>query len=128
MRIIKAAIAACLLALATATLATPASAAADTTRTLPSYGTRVDTSVDPDGFLLDKSKLNAATLPPSCVTADTDEDAWWLYVIVLNGCDQSYRIKIVIAFGPDSACKQMAPHSTWRWRYAVGRFDGLVRC
>lgn len=92
-------------------------------------GTEVDRNVDPNGFL-PSTDMSAAAIPPVCIQAATGwSPVLGKYVQVMSSCNYSYRVKVLIAFGPDSACKTTAPFTTWRHYYgALARFDGLVLC
>ncbi|MEV4889201.1 hypothetical protein AB0K48_07425 [Nonomuraea sp. NPDC055795] len=67
---------------------------------------------------------------PSCV------DYWvWTYrtakyVTIANYCRYRVRIKVVIAWGPDSPCMTIAANgrASWRWARGHQRFDGLRKC
>lgn len=90
----------------------------------PAYpGKRVDTSVDPDGFLLDAALADPA---PTCFVTDPGGNWYSNWVDVTSNCVGNYRVKVIIAFGPDSSCRYMLSGDTWR--YTTGYFDGLVRC
>lgn len=92
----------------------------------PSYvGEKVDTSIDPDGFL-----PNAAADPaPTCFVTDTDENFVSKWVDVISNCIGNYRVKAIVSFGPDSPCKYTLSGDDWRHRwYTPGNFDALVKC
>lgn len=116
-----------------AALAAPATAAqagadsAPISDARPSYvGQTVPTSTDPDGFLPNAS---ADDLAPTCFVTDPDEDFWSKWVDVISNCVGNYRVKVLVAFGPDSSCVYTLSGDQWRhtW-YTPGYFDGLVRC
>lgn len=106
----------------------------------PAYiGERVDTSIDPDGYLPDTEGLAAAS-PPICVQHEVRFD--WLQgdvVNVWNECPYSdHRVKAIIAWGPDSACHRLKGATFTKpvggsfthniTPDGVARFDGLVSC
>jgi hypothetical protein len=46
---------------------------------------------------------------------------------VLNLCGRTVRVKVLIAFGPDSECHTLAEGGGFTHTYGLaGRFDGLV--
>jgi hypothetical protein len=79
---------------------------------------------DPDPPL--KSRVAA----PSCVSARVERPAVGLNKVYgFNNCSGVQRIKVIIAFGPDSACKVLSRGDYYQHRFTkVSRFDGLVRC
>ncbi|AYY13838.1 hypothetical protein EF847_15155 [Actinobacteria bacterium YIM 96077] len=89
-------------------------------------GQEVPTSVDPDGFL---PNLAAADPAPTCFVTDPDENFYSKWVDVISNCIGNYRVKAIVAFGPDSSCHYTLSGDQWRhtW-YTPGSFDGLVRC
>lgn len=65
-------------------------------------------------------------LPPSCVSGHESHGDT---VTVRNNCTTAQRVKVLVAFGPDSACTNIAARSSFKHSYpSFGRFDGLQRC
>jgi hypothetical protein len=67
----------------------------------------------------------AAAAVPSCVYVTRQESR---YVQVYNSCYNQQRVKVIVAWGPDSSC--LAIPSGWygNFWWSFGRFDGLVSC
>jgi hypothetical protein len=74
------------------------------------------------------SAPEVAALPavPSCVTISPNNPDD--YVNVHNNCSYNVRVKVVIAWGPDSDCFQVPPGYTTRVTWTIGWFDGLRDC
>ena len=66
-----------------------------------------------------------AASPPSCVTIGSQSSR---SVTVRNNCRNQQRVKVIIAFGPDSACRAINSRGLSRFRWLLGRFDRLERC
>ncbi|MGH8909459.1 MAG: hypothetical protein ACRD0K_23915 [Egibacteraceae bacterium] len=73
----------------------------------------------------------AAQSPPAgCVVASVSGDL----VSVANTCPFEQRVKVLVAFGPDSACVTMSSGGNFSHRlepftpFNDARFDGLVAC
>jgi hypothetical protein len=66
---------------------------------------------------------------PSCVQTDLDDSGYVDYLRVINGCNHSLRIKVVLAFHVDKPCRTIPAYDyyDYDWKYP-GRFDGLVSC
>jgi hypothetical protein len=73
--------------------------------------------------------IPASAQVPTCVSTDLHDEGITDYVNIVNNCDTSQRIVVVLAFFPDSSCIQLDPGegATYEWRYP-GRFDGLRSC
>lgn len=73
-----------------------------------------------------------AAPPPSCVVASVNNER----VSVTNTCSIEQRVKVLVAFGPDSACTSLASNGgnfshELEPHVPVGpdpRFDGLESC
>jgi hypothetical protein len=71
---------------------------------------------------------------PSCIYRFTHTHLTSKHVHLENQCGHTYSVKVVIAFGPDSACiwlpdRATATHSwSYGWPYALSRFDRLELC
>jgi hypothetical protein len=71
---------------------------------------------------------------PTCVEASVHEDDSPDWAIAGNYCDSAQRVKILVAFGPDSACVTLVGQgeegqvSTYHEWPDFGRFDGVVSC
>ena len=97
-------------------------------------GTRVTKEVDPMEQSPDSSRTiteneagRAITRAgvPRCVTID---DHGGNKIAVWNNCSYQVRVKVVIAFGPDFACRVINPGwgRTYEWR--IGRLDEIRAC
>jgi hypothetical protein len=66
-------------------------------------------------------------LAPGCVTYRWTN---WLHVTVevRNGCSTRQRVKVVVAFWPDSPCVQLERGGTFKADIGTGRLDRLERC
>ena len=66
---------------------------------------------------------------PSCVTTRLDDKGYTDYLWVTNHCRYNVRVKVVLAFATDRACRTIAPGATanYSWGYP-GRFDRLESC
>ncbi|MFI6537935.1 hypothetical protein ACIBHY_36165 [Nonomuraea sp. NPDC050547] len=67
---------------------------------------------------------------PSCVGYRVFNHRTAKYVTIANNCRYKVRIKVVIAWGPDSPCMTIAANgrASWRWARGHQRFDGLRKC
>lgn len=73
--------------------------------------------------------------PPSCVDASVISGGDYGTVQVTNNCSTTQRVKVLIAYGPDSECFIIEPAGTRR--HVIDdhpgpnprpRFDGLTAC
>jgi hypothetical protein len=66
---------------------------------------------------------------PGCVRANLDEAGGEDVLVVTNNCGYQVRLEVVLAYGPDLACRTYAPGDRWtfKWNYPR-RFDKLVTC
>lgn len=74
----------------------------------------------------------ASTVPPSfaapaprCVVVTNQSRK---SVTVQNRCRTQERVKLIIAFGRDSACQVINPTRRVTFRWTFGNFDRLERC
>lgn len=66
---------------------------------------------------------------PRCITAYVNSGRFVDSVVGSNDCGRTERVKVIVAFGPDSNCKVLFPGADYRHRWpSVGRFDGLQSC
>ncbi len=66
---------------------------------------------------------------PTCVSARRTTSGLNQTVRVTNGCNTTQRVKVLWAFGPDSACNTLAPGGSFSsTRGRLPRFDGLEKC
>lgn len=79
--------------------------------------------------------LNAHAAPaPSCVLAQYVSSK--KHVFVQNQCRGTVRVKVIWAWGPDSACTTIggtaangyAPYRTFKRPVFTARWDGIVSC
>lgn len=81
-----------------------------------------------------QATIAAADPAPQCVDAFSHEHTFSKDVHLHNQCNSRIRVKVIVAFGPDSDCKNLAKggtatHSWWvGWPYFASRFDALVKC
>jgi len=63
---------------------------------------------------------------PSCVEAKKEKG----FIQVYNNCTHPLRIKVVLAFSPDTACKLIQPGTRSNVGFAglQGRVDGVLVC
>lgn len=69
--------------------------------------------------------------PPGCVNVyvDNSTDALYDWANVFNDCPARQRVKVVVAWAPDSHCIILNSGSSYRFVWAsIGRFDGLQAC
>lgn len=72
--------------------------------------------------------VGSMALAPPCNRVSTRSDFWGNYVDVRNLCGNAYRVKVIIAFGPDSACHHLDPGDGFTHAHFSGRFDRLDLC
>jgi hypothetical protein len=66
---------------------------------------------------------------PGCVRADLDDTGGEDVLVVTNDCGYQVRLKVVLAYGPDLACRTYAPGDRWTFTWVYPRrFDKLVTC
>ena len=66
---------------------------------------------------------------PGCVRADLDDAGGEDVLAVTNNCGYQVRLKVVLAYGPDLACRTYAPGDRWTFKWVYPRrFDKLVTC
>ena len=66
----------------------------------------------------------ANDLAPACVNAVRE----WGFVQVYNNCGFDIRVKVVLAFGPDSACNVVVNGTRHNIAPAYGRIDRVEMC
>lgn len=68
----------------------------------------------------------AAVPAPNCIVARAEKG----FVQVYNNCGGSdpQRVKVVLAFGPDTQCKSIQPGTRSNVGPAAGRIDGVFLC
>ena len=68
--------------------------------------------------------------PPPCVNVFVDRFLTTETAHVVNGCGVEVRVKVFVAFGPDSACEIVYPGQEFShsWVSPPGRFDGAQLC
>lgn len=68
--------------------------------------------------------------PPGCVDASVDTSPIFTEKVkVTNNCLSTQRVKVLVAFAPDSECYVISPADSRTHTYpANGRFDGLQAC
>ncbi|GAB3947953.1 hypothetical protein FHE74_10355 [Corynebacterium tapiri] len=66
------------------------------------------------------------TTAPNCIVAKAEKG----FVQVYNNCggNEPQRIKVTLAFGPDSVCKSIEPGTRSNVGPALGRIDGVYLC
>ena len=69
--------------------------------------------------LEDRAIMQANTPAPACVNAVVE----WGFVQVYNNCGFDVRVKVVLAFGPDSACHLVVDGTRHNISPAFGRID-----
>jgi hypothetical protein len=66
---------------------------------------------------------------PTCVSAKRTTSGLNQTVRVTNGCPTTQRVKVLWAFGLDSACTTLAPRRSFSSTVGrLPRFDGLAKC
>jgi hypothetical protein len=75
-----------------------------------------------------KAALAAKAPAPICVVPTVHRHWNINHVHLRNDCSYTVRVKVLIAFGSDSACEVLVPTETFRHSHLTGRFDGLVNC
>ena len=98
--------------------------------TAPAYAQAV-APTNPDGAPPQSLEQRAVSpeqqvIPPRCVEGHESHGDT---VTVSNKCNTAQRVKVLVAFGPDSACTNVAAYRSFKYSYpSFGRFDGLQRC
>lgn len=75
-----------------------------------------------------------APIAPGCVTRFYHDHIAYKEVHICNGCPGVVNVKMIVAYGPDSACTRIARGASWTfrwvygWPYALSRFDRLESC
>jgi hypothetical protein len=83
----------------------------------------------PSTWLVALATPAAAAPAPSCVhVSDHTHSNGKSHVHVFNRCNSHQRVKVVMAFAPDSACQPLSPDEEYVHTYTGGRFDRLDRC
>jgi hypothetical protein len=75
-----------------------------------------------------KAPLGPKAPAPICVSVAVHRHWNINHVHLRNDCGYTVRVKVLIAFGPDSACEVLVPTERFTHSHLVGRFDGLVNC
>ena len=95
-------------------------------------GARVVSAGPADAEVLASAKvapnLAARSPAPTCVSISVHRHWNINHVHLRNDCGYTVRVKVLIAFGPDSACEVLVPTERFTHSHLVGRFDGLVNC
>ena len=138
----KAAMVVCVLSLAT--IGTPSSYASESTKEL-SANAVTDVEVNPGesaifrkGYtakielLTDQSNSQRSTrstdlhIAPNCIVAKEEKG----FIQVYNNCGgtEAQRIKVTLAFAPDTACKSIEPGTRSNVGFAYGKIDGVYLC
>jgi hypothetical protein len=73
----------------------------------------------------DASEMMPRETVPSCVWI---RDQGPHHVTLKNDCDTQQRVKVIVAWGQDTECKAINPHSEKSYDWGLGRFDGLTSC
>ena len=83
----------------------------------------------PSAWLVGLATPASAAPAPSCVhVSDHTHSNGTSHVHVFNRCNSNQRIKVVMAFAPDSSCQSLSPDEEYVHSYTGGRFDRLDRC
>lgn len=75
-----------------------------------------------------------APIAPNCVTRFYHDHIGYKEVHLYNGCSGTRYVKVIVAYGPDSACIRLirGASDTFRWfhgwPYGLSRFDRLESC
>ena len=75
-----------------------------------------------------------APIAPRCVERFSHTHIGYKDVHVFNGCPGTVYVKVIVAYGPDSACTTVFRSDSWTfrwyhgWPYALSRFDRLESC
>jgi hypothetical protein len=87
----------------------------------PSPGRRNPSVADPDN----SARAERRRSTPSCVTvySQGSGEVW-----VHNGCSTQQRVKVIIAWGPDTPCLAINQGRYGHYTWLLGRFDGLTSC
>jgi hypothetical protein len=71
----------------------------------------------------------SAGVAPNCIKTSLNDRGFTDHLNVTNTCKGSQRIKVVLAFKTDKACRTIAPGTTARYEWSYpGRFDRLETC
>lgn len=71
--------------------------------------------------------------PPVCVTGGAEDPGYVTQTVdVNNNCAIDQRVKVLVAFAPDSECHDVVAHTTWKYKMDIidvpSRFDGFKAC
>ncbi len=80
-------------------------------------------------LLIMSSVPASAAAAPQCLKTRLNDSGYTDHLTVRNNCRTNQRVKVVLAFARDGACRSIAAggSSSWKWSYP-GRFDRLERC
>lgn len=68
-------------------------------------------------------------LAPPCVNVSLREEFLTKYEDVWNLCGRTLRVKVIVAWGPDSACHTLGDNGRFTHTHGIaGRFDRLDLC
>lgn len=70
------------------------------------------------------SQLSETEWAPDCVRAVSEKG----FVQVYNNCEWDLRVKVKMAFSPDSACKLVLAGTRANIAPHTGRIDGIEKC
>jgi hypothetical protein len=74
-------------------------------------------------------EVGTQALAPPCVTVSLRTGFLVEYEDVRNLCGRVYRVKVIVAWGPDSACHTLYDGQGFTHTHGVaGRFDRLELC
>ncbi|WP_257161910.1 hypothetical protein [Corynebacterium cystitidis] len=80
--------------------------------------------VSPNDYKEAGLTANAANLAPTCINAVEE----WGFIQVYNRCGFDIRVKVVMAFGPDSPCHIVVDGTRHNISPAFGRIDRVELC
>ena len=66
-----------------------------------------------------------AAVAPSCIKVISQSSR---SITVRNDCGNQQRVKLIIAWGPDSGCNVLNPRQQRTFTWTLGSFDRLDRC
>ncbi len=81
----------------------------------------------PEGWESRAGYSSRAAVPaPNCIVAKAEKG----FIQVYNNCGGTdpQRVKVVLAFGPDTECKSIEPGTRSNIGLKVGRIDGVYLC
>jgi Alpha amylase inhibitor len=82
-----------------------------------------------DSAAVGGSDAGVLTLAPPCVRVSTRQEGLTKYEDVRNLCGQAYRVKVIVAWGPDSPCHHLDPGEGFTHTHGIaGSFDRLDLC